>query len=143
MGIRICALALVLAGGTAACAEDLTTIAYQIDEPDPPEPVFELAILETLERSVGRVWGAPGEPLDFPLSGSMGLGRGLGGTGVQICAVGRGEEDRLFAAVSDEVRLIDAQTVAVSMRLEAVADESEVVPQCRPALVDAGVPGAP
>jgi hypothetical protein len=137
------ALLPVLVGGTSACAEDLTTIAFQIDEPDPPEPVWVVAVMDTFSTGVGWSWGGPGEPIRFPVSGSMGLGRGIGGTRVQICAVGRGEEDRLFSAASDEVRLVDQQTVAVTMRLEAVAGESEVPPQCQPALVDAGVPGVP
>jgi hypothetical protein len=59
---------------------------------------------------------------------------------VQICAIGRGEEGRLFAAVSERVALVAGQTVRVSLMLAAIEDESEVEPQCQPALVDAGLP---
>lgn len=140
MRSRICAL--ILAMSASACAEDLTTIAYEIYEPDPPEPVYELAVLDTLTGSGGRSWGAPGEPVRFPAGGSMGWGGGeqYAGERVQICAVGRGEEDRLLGAVSDPITLIAGETVTVTMQLAALEDESEVPPQCAPALVDAGVP---
>lgn len=138
MSSRICALVLIM--GTWACSDDLVTIAYEIQAPDPPEPVYALAVMEVSERFPSWSWGAEGEPLRFPAGGSSGYPADQQGDLVQMCAIGRGEEGRLFAAVSERVALVAGHTVRVSMMLAAIEDESEVEPQCQPALVDAGLP---
>ena len=139
MRSRIWALVLIM--GTWACNDDLVTIAYEIQAPDPPEPVYALAAMEVGERFPSWSWGAEGEPIRFPTGGSSGYPADqYGGELVQICAIGRGEEDRLLAAISERVALVPGHTVRVSLMLAAIEDESEVEPQCQPALVDAGVP---
>jgi hypothetical protein len=139
MRSRIWALVLII--GTGACNEDLATIAYEIQAPDPPEPVYELGVMEASEGFASWSRGGEGEPVRFPTGGSMGYpGDTSGGDLVQICAIGRGEEDRLLAAVSPRVALVPGHTVRVSLMLAAIEDESEVEPQCQPALVDAGLP---
>lgn len=139
MRSRIWALVLIM--GTWACNEELAWIAYDIQAPDPPEPVYELVILETNGGPPSRSWGAEGEPVTFPAAGASGYpGQQHGGESLQICAIGHGGEDRLLAAVSERVALVPGHTVRVSMMLAAIEDESEVEPQCQPALVDAGPP---
>ena len=133
--------ALVLIIGTWACSEDLATLAYEIHPPDPPEPVYALAVMEASDPFPSWSWGAEGEPVRLPTAGSMGYrADASGGEPVQICAIGRGEEDRLLAAVSERVALVAGHTVRVSLMLAAIENESEVEPQCQRALVDAGLP---
>ena len=138
---RTWALALVM--GTCACNSELAYIAYEIHAPDPPEPVYELAVMEASEPFPSRIGGTEDQPVLFPSSGSIGYsGDQYSGEPVQICAVGRGEEGRLLAAVSERVVLVPGETARVSMTLAALEDESEVEPQCQRALIDAGAPMA-
>ena len=129
-------LALVVVMGACACSDDLTTLVYEIQPPDPPEPVYVLAVAEADTPTPSVSWGAEGEPIGLPAEGSIGYsGEELGGELVQICAVGRGEDERLLAAVSEPRALDAGRTVRVSMRLAPIEDESEVEPQCQGALV--------
>jgi hypothetical protein len=138
MRTRICALILIMLA--SACTEEPTVIAYEIHEPDPPEPVYELAVSMADRSFPQRIVAPEGEALELPFHSSIGLGVESAGDLVQICAIARGEEGRLLGAVSDRVPLVAEKTVRVSMRLAALADESEVPPQCTGALGDAGPP---